>query len=73
MIQPSYDWLRLGIYILDKWKSALKLKYPQYNSGLVLSFDEDDCVVRFHKKRENEVPWMILILSIIIMKELWFK
>ena len=54
----TYDWLRLGMYILDKWKSALKLKYPQYSFVLVLSFDEDDCVVRFHKKRENEVPWI---------------
>ena len=50
--------LRFGLDIVDTWARNLKESYPNVHFHIVLSFDEEDCVIRLYKLRNGEIPWI---------------
>lgn len=48
---------KLALLVLDSWKSKLKVDFPNYNFHLILSFDGEESILRFHKYRTNEGSW----------------
>lgn len=55
--QP-YERLRLGLKILNVWQLQLKKQFPSKEFILILSFDGEDCTLRFHTFREDVLPWI---------------
>lgn len=54
----KWEYLRLGINIINLWRDILKSNYPNYKFHLILSYDEEDCILRCHRIREGETPWL---------------
>jgi len=52
-----YEGLRIGLKILNAWQLHLKNRFPAKKFVLILSFDGNDCVLRFHTCREGS-PWI---------------
>lgn len=50
--------LRFGLDIVDTWVKNLEESYPNDHFHIVLSFDEEDCVIRLYKLRNEEMPWI---------------
>lgn len=53
-----YEGLRIGLKILDIWKLKLKSQFPIKKFILILTFDGNDCVLRFHTYRDDTLPWI---------------
>lgn len=50
--------LKLAMHILDEWKAKLKTDFPTYRFHLIISYDGEECTLRFHKYREEEGSWL---------------
>ncbi|WP_337100119.1 hypothetical protein [Paenibacillus sp. YIM B09110] len=44
--------------IMNMWAVKLKFDFPNYNFLIILSFDGEDSIVRFHRIREEENLWI---------------
>jgi hypothetical protein len=44
--------------IVSMWATKLKLDFPEYKFLIILSFQGDDSIVRFHRLRDDEAPWV---------------
>jgi len=53
-----YEVLQIALKVLDMWKIKLKNDCPNMKFILILSFNEEDCNLRFHRFRQNELPWI---------------
>lgn len=52
--------LELAMYILDIWNNKLKAKFPVCKFHLILSYDDKESTLRFHKYREDEGFWLTI-------------
>lgn len=50
--------LRCAKKVVSMWVAKLKIDFPNYNFLIILTFHGDDSIVRFHKLRDNEAPWV---------------
>lgn len=50
--------LKFGLEIIRVWRSSLKKQFPEKEFVLVLSFDGEECVLRFYMKRHDSIPWI---------------
>lgn len=50
--------LSFALQILECWSFKLKNDFPQYKFNLILSCDNENVTLRFHRKRNNEVDWL---------------
>lgn len=50
--------LRFAMKIASMWAAKLKLDFPEYKFLIILSFHGDDSIVRFHRLRDDEAPWV---------------
>ncbi|BBI36738.1 hypothetical protein [Cohnella abietis] len=55
-----YQLLHVGLDVMRIWGTELKREYPDAPFHLILSFDGDECVVRFHVYRIAEGAWINL-------------
>lgn len=46
--------LKFALKLVEVWSAKLKFDFPRYSFYLILSFDGQDSILRFHKIRENE-------------------
>jgi hypothetical protein len=46
--------LMFALKLVEVWSAKLKSDFPGYSFYLILSFDGQDSILRFHKIRENE-------------------
>lgn len=46
--------LRFALKLLEIWEYRLRLYFPTYQFYLILTFDGEDTILKFHKIRENE-------------------
>ncbi|XEC97301.1 hypothetical protein AB6A23_12535 [Paenibacillus tarimensis] len=53
-----YEGLRFAMKLVNIWAVKLKLDFPDYKFVIILSFQDDDSIIRFHRMRENEQPWV---------------
>ncbi len=50
--------LRIALEIMDIWTCRLKKKFPETKFLIILSFDGEDAILRFHTMREDEPFWI---------------
>lgn len=53
-----YEALRIGLKVMNIWELRLKRQFPSKEFTLILTFDGEDCILRFHTKRKHAVPWI---------------
>lgn len=53
-----YEGLRIGLKIMNIWQLQLKSQFPSKKFILILTFDGEDCTLRFHTFREDALPWI---------------
>jgi hypothetical protein len=58
MVNNPYEILNISIKVLEAWGYKLKFMYPDINFLLILSFDGEDCTLRFHTYRQDELNWI---------------
>lgn len=49
--------LRFALKLLEVWAANLKIDFPDYPFNLIVTFDGQDSILRFHKIREGET-WL---------------
>ncbi|WP_219836079.1 hypothetical protein [Paenibacillus sp. R14(2021)] len=57
-IKQPLEGLRFAMKLVDMWVVKLKLDFPDYSFLIILSFDGGDSIIRFHRIREDEEPWI---------------
>lgn len=57
IMNPLYE-LNVGLRLMKKWKNELSNRFPKFTFILILSYDGEGAVVRFHKCHPNEPLWM---------------
>ncbi len=50
--------MKLAEVVIESWKNKLKKEFPNYNFYIIVSVSDENIVLRFHKKRENEPTWL---------------
>lgn len=50
--------LRFFLQLSILWGTKLKDTFPQYKFHIVLFYNGDNCILRFHRLRDNESPWV---------------
>ena len=50
--------LKFAKKIMDMWARKLKIDFPNYKFVVILTFHDDDTIVRFHRLREEESAWV---------------
>ena len=50
--------LRFAKKLLEMWSFKLKLDFPEYEFLLILTYHDDDTILRFHRIRESEETWI---------------
>lgn len=53
-----FEGLMFFMQLTQIWGKKLKETFPQYKFHIVLSYDKKDCVLRFHRLRNDESPWI---------------
>lgn len=57
-LQPL-EGFKFALKLLEIWECKLKRDFPQYQFVLILSFDGQDSILRFHRNRkEEEGSWL---------------
>lgn len=56
-LQPL-EGVKFALKLLEIWECKLKRDFPQYRFVLILSFDGQDSILRFHRNREEEGSWL---------------
>ena len=51
---------KLAKYILDAWKTKLKIEFPENKFHLILSYDGKESTLRFHKYRQDEGSYLVI-------------
>lgn len=57
-INRPKDGFRFSKMLFEIWESKLKRDFPNERFTLILSYDGKHSTLRFHKRRENEYPWI---------------
>lgn len=50
--------LRFAKKLLEIWSIKLKIDFPEYEFILILTYHDDDTILRFHRLRESEETWI---------------
>lgn len=50
--------LRFAKKLLEIWSVKLKIDFPEYEFILILTYHDDDTILRFHRLRESEETWI---------------
>ncbi|AJS59005.1 hypothetical protein UB51_11590 [Paenibacillus sp. IHBB 10380] len=50
--------LRFAKKLMEMWATKLKLDFPHYRFNVILTFHDDDTIVRFHRLRDEETLWL---------------
>ena len=50
--------LQFAKKLMEMWATKLKLEFPQYKFSVILTFQDDDTIVRFHRLRDEETQWI---------------
>jgi hypothetical protein len=50
--------LQFALKLLDTWECKLKREFPEYKFVMILSFDGEDSILRFHRDRKEEESWL---------------
>jgi hypothetical protein len=56
-ILKPLEGLKFAKKIVEIWSSKLKIDFPSYKFIIILSYNDSDSIVRFHRYRDNEKPW----------------
>ena len=54
----TFEGFYFFLKLVGKWSRCLKDSFPNYEFHIILTFDSKDCTLRFHKLRNNELPWV---------------
>ncbi|MBX4149147.1 hypothetical protein [Paenibacillus lautus] len=50
--------LRFAKKLLEIWSFKLKIDFPDYEFILILTYHDDDTILRLHRLRESEETWI---------------
>ncbi len=50
--------LQMGKIAMESWENKLKMDYPEHKFSIILSVNDENVTLRFHKRRDNEKPWL---------------
>lgn len=57
-VENPLEGLRFAMKIMSIWALKLKMDFPYYKFLIILSFHDDDTIIRFHRLRIDEKPWI---------------